>query len=352
MPQEGRKVAIVKDPPPMRFGFIFFGRDLQAVGPIARLGEEQRFDLVGLCDSPALAFDPYVALTLAAQHTTRVRLGPAVTNPQTRHPLILANLAAALEALAPGRSFLGLATGNSGVRHAGAAPATLEALAGGVDVIRRLLAGEPVEVDGARWAVKGGGRRVPILLAGSGPKSLRLAGRIADAVFVNVGVTPEVVADGLRWVREGAQAAGRDPAAVEAWVFAVGAVADNREQALDEAKGAAVAIANYILRGDAAAKRIPPDVQAKLPQLFREFRYDEHLTPGRTANYHLAERLGIAEYLLDRFTIAGAPDDCRRKIEALRDIGVENVCLSFSAAPDLPAYVRRFGAHLLPALAG
>ena len=103
----------------MRFGFLLFARELQAVGALARLGEQQGFELIGLADSPALAHDPYVALTLAAINTTRIRLGPTVTNPQTRHPLIIANLAASLERLAPGRSFLGLGTGFTGVRHAG-----------------------------------------------------------------------------------------------------------------------------------------------------------------------------------------------------------------------------------------
>ncbi len=336
----------------MRFGFLFFARDLQTVGPIAKLGEQQGFDVVSLVDSPSLAFDPYVGLTLAALSTERVRLGPGVTNPQTRHPLILANLAAALEQLAPGRSFLGLGTGNSGVRHAGAAPATLATLATTVQQCRRLLAGEAVEADGVSMTVKGGGRPVPILMAGSGPKTLRLAGRIADIVWVNVGVTPEVVADGLRWVREGAEEAGRDPSEVESWAFGIGAVREDGAQAVDEATGAAVAVAAYILRGDPEAKRIPPEVQGKFEQLLREYQYGEHLSPGRTSNYLLADRLGIADYLLERFTIAGTPDDCRRRIEALREIGVENLCFSISASPDVPAYVRLFGERVLPALAG
>jgi 5,10-methylenetetrahydromethanopterin reductase len=335
----------------VRFGFIFFARDLRRVGPLARLGEELGFDLIGLCDSPSLAYDPYVALTLAAQQTARVRLGPGVTNPQTRHPLILANLAAALEQLAPGRSFLGLGTGNSGVRHAGSRPATLGVLDGTVRLTRRLLAGEAVEFSGAHMTVQGGGRRVPILIAGSGPKSLRLAGRIADIAWVNLGVTPEVVAEGIRWVREGAEAAGRDANSVEVWAFAVGAVTDDRAKALDEVKGAAVAVAAYVLPGDGAAKRVPPPIQERVGQLLREYQYGEHLTPGRTANYHLADRLGIAEYLLDRFTIAGTADDCHAKLVRLRDIGVQRMCLSLSAAPDVGAYVRRFGERVLPALA-
>jgi 5,10-methylenetetrahydromethanopterin reductase len=189
-------------------------------------------------------------------------------------------------------------------------------------------------------------------MAGSGPKSLRLAGQLADIVWINLGVTPDVVADGLRWVREGAETAGRDPAGVEAWVFAVGAIAHDRARALDEATSPAIATAAYILRGDAEAKRIPPAVQRNVEQLLHEYDYSQHLSPGRSANYFLAERLGIADYLLERLTISGTPEDCCRKLESLRAAGVENVCLSLSAAPDLPGYLRLFGERVLPAFSG
>ncbi len=335
----------------MGFGFIFLARDLQAVGPIAKLGEAQGYDLIGIGDSPSLCHDPFVALAIAAQQTNRVRLGTTVTNPQTRHPLILANLAASLAQLAPGRTFLGLGIGNSGVRHAGAAPATLDSLESTVDTVRRLLAGTAVDMAGSGMLVYGRGRRIPILLACSGPRSLRQAGRIADVVLINVGFSPDVIADGMRWVREGAEAAGRDPATVELWAFGIGAIADNREQALDEAIGPAVAIAAYVLRGNASTKRIPPAVAGKVGQLLREYQYGEHLVPGHTSNYHLASRLGITDYLLDRFTIAGTPEDCRGKIAALREAGVHNLCFSFSGGPDPARYVQRFGEEVLPAFA-
>ena len=139
----------------MRFGYMHFTRDLHAVGDVARLAEERGFELIGVADSPALTFDPYMALTLAAGATRRARIGTAVTNPQTRHPLIIANLAASLEALAPGRSFLGLGTGWSGVRHAGAREARLETLGAVVRQVRGLLAGEAVEVGGATVTMPG-----------------------------------------------------------------------------------------------------------------------------------------------------------------------------------------------------
>src|SRR5574341_1194295 len=331
----------------MRFGFMFFARDLREAQQVARVGEWLGYDLMGLADSPSLAFDPYLGLALASQATSRMRLGPTVTNPQTRHPLILANLAAGLEHLAPGRSFLGLAPGNSGVRHAGAVPASQGILRETVGALRGLLAGGQVMYRGTTLKVQGGGHPVPILLAASGPKSLRLAGEIAD-----VGFTPELVQQAMGWVREGAQAAGRDWRRVEVWLFGVGAIANVQEQAQDEARGAAVAVAAYVLPGYRAAGLLPAEVAARVDQLLREYQYGEHLTPGRTSNYHLAERLGIAPYLLDRFALAGSPAECLRRLQELREVGVENFCLSYSAAPDLPRYVRMFGERVLPGLSG
>lgn len=335
----------------MRFGFLYFTRDLRTVAATAELGERQGFDLVGFVDSPALAYDPYVAMALAARATGRARIGTAVTNPQTRHPLILANQAASLEQLAPGRSFLGLGTGWSGVRHAGAGQATLAGLADTVRVVRELLAGHAVEVGGAPISLHLSPRPVPILIAGSGPKVLRLAGQVADLAMFNLGAQPEHVADALSWVGEGATAAGREPAAVEAWLYIPAAVAHDRAAALQEVRAATVSSGAYVLRGDLAAKRVPPDIQEKLGQLFSEYRFGEHLSPGRSANYELAERVGLTDYLLERFSIAGTPDDCCRAIERLRAAGVENICLNVATAPDLPACLELFGREVLPAFA-
>jgi 5,10-methylenetetrahydromethanopterin reductase len=331
----------------MRFGFLLFARDLHTVGPIAQLGEEHGFDLIGMGESPSLAYDPYVALTLAGLNTSRARLGTLVTNPQTRHPLIIANQAATLAELLPGRSFLGLGVGNSGVRHAGAKPASIRHLAEAVAMTRRLLAGESVESDGGMMSLNVGGRaQVPILLAGSGQKSLRLAGRLADVVFISVGATPEAVSDGLKWVAEGANSAGRDPRTIETWAYVDAAIDADGSWALEEVKGAAVSRAAILFSG-AAAERLPPAIREKTGQLLSNYDYGQHLMPGRSANYRLAEELGIADYLLERLTIAGSPEDCCRKIERLRAVGIENVCFNLTTAADFEGSLRLMGTEVL-----
>ena len=331
----------------MQFGFLLFQRELEAVGPTVRLGEQQGFDLIGVVDSPTLAYDPYVALTLAAGQSERVRLGPAVTNPQTRHPLIIANLAASFERVAPGRTFLGLGTGNSGTAHAGAGPATLGTLAETVDVVRRLLGGLEATAGEAKLTLKIPASQVPIMVAAAGPKSLPLAGRIADVVFFNLGARPEDVAEGLRLVRQGAEAAGRDPSSVETWLYTPAAVDADPAKARDEVLPAAVSSAVFILKRDMAAKRVPAELTQRIEQLVEGYDFRYHLQPGHGPNYLLCERLGLIDYVVGRFSIAGTPEECRRRLDELRAAGLGNVCFNLSAAQDLPATLRLYGERVL-----
>lgn len=333
----------------MKFGFLFFHRDLGRVVEVATLAERLGFDLIGLVDSPTLAFDPYVAGALAARATERIRLGPAVTNPQTRHPLITANLAASLEALAPGRSYLGLGTGLSGVHHAGVRRASLAGLAERVRAVRALLRGETVQSDGATMALKVGNAAVPIMLAGSGPRTLRLAGQIADFVFFNLGARPEYVVDARRWIAEGAEAAGRDPEEVESWLYTPAAIAHDHARAIDEVRNGAISSTVFTLNGDLSEKRVPAELQDRVRELGRSYQYGEHLSPGQTANYHLAERLGLVDYVIQRFSLAGTPDELIQRLAELRTAGLRNVCLNLGPAPDLAATLRLFGETVLPA---
>jgi 5,10-methylenetetrahydromethanopterin reductase len=333
----------------MRFGFLLVARELHAIGSLARLGEEQEFELIGFADSPALIHDPYVALTLAAMGTTRVRLGTAVTNPRTRHPLIIANLAASLERLAPGRSFLGLGTGFSGVRQAGARPASLASVARSAATIRDLLAGNTVDADGARISLGIGGAPIPLLLAGSGPKSLRLAGQLADIAFLAVGIAPDVLTQALGWVREGAEAVGRDPNTLECWAYVDAAISPERASALDEVTSAVVARAAIIFGGP-ALQSLSPSLREKAAQLVREYDFSQHFLPGRNANWQLAERLGLSDELLARFSVAGTPDDCRHRLETMREVGIENVCLNLGVVRDVAGALRLFGERVLPRL--
>ena len=141
---------------------------------IARAAEDGGFDVLSAYGD--LGFQPpIVPLTLVAQATRRIRLGPACLNPYTLHPVEIAAQIAALDAVAGGRAYLGLAKG-----------AWLETI--GIEQ-RRPLARlrEAVETIRAR------GVRVPLLIGSWGARTLRWAGEVADEVKIGGSANPELV---------------------------------------------------------------------------------------------------------------------------------------------------------------
>lgn len=165
--------------------------------------------------------DLYVVMTAIAAATKRIALIPGITNPFSRHPVATAAALATLEELAPGRIVAGLGVGGSMVfGPMGIAPKRpFSALAETVDVVDRLLAGDEVTHEGEfvtrqaklPWAPG----RIPIAIAGRGPKVQQLAADRGDWVLLagkKISGVPALV----EGVRRRAADAGRRPPAV-AW---------------------------------------------------------------------------------------------------------------------------------------
>jgi 5,10-methylenetetrahydromethanopterin reductase len=129
--------------------------------------------------------DVWVLLTVAAGATSRLMLGPAMTNPYLRHPFLTVAALATLQEVAGRRVFLGLAAGGSEARLAAKvdrrdAPARTAAL---IELVRAVAAGFPLDPDS--------GRRLdmplaslPVLVAGGHDGMLRTAGRHADQALI------------------------------------------------------------------------------------------------------------------------------------------------------------------------
>ena len=198
-----------------RFGLNRF--DSRSVGAFAtdvRRAETLGWDAAWIPDSQLRRRDTYVMLAAAAQVTERITLGPLLANPMNRHPTVTASSIATIDELAPGRTVLGWGVGDTAVRLAGLRPARIAELESSTRLMRALLDGESVEVGAARPARLPHHRPVPIWIAAGGPKTLRMAGAVADGVFIRVGTHPANIARSVQMIHEGAVAAGRDPSTV------------------------------------------------------------------------------------------------------------------------------------------
>jgi 5,10-methylenetetrahydromethanopterin reductase len=200
---------------PPRFGLNRFdARSVDAFAADVRRAETLGWDAALQPDSQLRRRDTYVLLAAAARATERIALGPLLANPVNRHPTVTASSIATIDELAPGRVLLGWGVGDTAVRLAGLRPARVKELEASTRLLRALLDGEAVEVGAARPARLPHPRPVPIWIAAGGPRTLRMAGGVADGVFIRVGTHRANIARAVEAIRAGAAEAGRDPSSV------------------------------------------------------------------------------------------------------------------------------------------
>src|SRR5271165_436877 len=157
-------------------------------------------------------------------HTKRVILGTAITNIYLRHPVLLANEAAAVQEFTGGRFVLGLGTGHKEMN-------TLLGIDMGdpMKKMRETVAALRKSLEGGRTGPKVT-RKLPLYLAGVSRPMVRLAGEIADGVIFNF-FPPARVKQALIELAEGASKAGRNPKEIEPTLFATAFISDDLEAA-------------------------------------------------------------------------------------------------------------------------
>jgi coenzyme F420-dependent glucose-6-phosphate dehydrogenase len=175
---------------------------------------------------PAQGHAAFVWSVLAAVGArTRADLGPGVTCPSFRlHPAVVAQAAATTEAMYPGRSWLGLGSGEALNEHVVGgywpeAPSRLARMWEAIDIIQRLFSGKDVKHSGDHFTLETTrlwtmpGTPPPVLVATAGPVTARRTGRTADGI-ITPGAAPEKLAGLLDRFAAGAREAGKDPDAM------------------------------------------------------------------------------------------------------------------------------------------
>ena len=340
----------------MKFGVTMFPNNLADVASGARLAEEMGFDYVGIADSQSLARELYVTLGVVAASTQRVMLGPTVTNPLTRHPAVAASAIASINELSGGRAFLGLGSGDSAVLNLGLRPARLAELHHYIRTVREMLAGETSEYRGdrahVRWAASASlSTGIPVAMSAEGPRTLAMAGAIADAAIIHTGLTPEVLDDTVARIREGERAAGRQEGATGVWAFAKCNIADNRDDAIGEIKMALAASGHHAFCFTLEGKNVPEQYREAVSVLHREYEAAEHEQVGHTRNAALTDELGLTDYFAGRFAVAGTPEECRAKARAIFGAGVDALLIT-AIGPSPETIIRRFGDEVIAPLRG
>ena len=303
---------------------ISFGVSLGTNPVLLRREERKKFtDLVkmldgygvtaiGTYDSAFIGGDNYVRNTLIALATERALVGPRPTNPLTREPQVMASFLASLDSLTNGRAFMDIASGDSAIFNIGFKAATRARIEDYITCIRDLLSkgegtyqGRPQRV---RWAAEAVRDRIPISICAEGPKMLHLAGRIGDGVIAGTGLMPEVIQDTIDRVHAGARTEGRTPEEVEIWFTTRASLHENRDTALENVKASVSSILNHSMRFGLEGKNVPEELKETVQTYVDGYElYDHVLGSGR--NPKRMQELGLTQYAIDRFALAGAPND-------------------------------------------
>lgn len=274
--------------------------------------------------------DGLSSLAAVATRTSRMRLGTAILPVFTRPPALLAMAAASVQDLSGGRFVLGLGTSSSIIveRWMGQSfERPLQRLREYVEVLREILSGRKVRYEGESVQVLDfrlqhqATQPIPIYLAALGPNACRLAGRVADGVILFMK-TSLGVRQALEWVREGAAAAGRDPAELDC-VLRIPVALDEDPVALRPR--ARRAIVGYGM------------VDVYNRSLARQGFEDETraITEAWTAGDRTGATEAVSDEMIEQLFAAGDRERCVDRIRTFRDAGVRTpVLYPFTVAED------------------
>src|SRR5665213_1414677 len=176
---------------------------------LAKRAEDAGFSHFWTFDSVVLWQEPFVIYSQILSATSRIKVGPMVTNPITRDWTVTASLFATLNEMFGPRTICGIGRGDSALRVTGGTPASLSTLSACMTVIKELVEGRETIINDRAvkipWVEKG---QLDVWMAAYGPKALELAGRKADGLIMQLA-DPFIV----KWAADAAldsvRAAGR-----------------------------------------------------------------------------------------------------------------------------------------------
>lgn len=312
-----------------------FGLVLQADPPAATVvdlmqtAERAGFTHGWTFDSVVLWQEPFVIYSRILAETTKLRIGTMVTNPLTRDWTVTASLFATLNDMYGDRTVCGIGRGDSAVRVPGGKPSTLARLGESMRVVKELAEGREVDLHGTRvripWVREGS--RLPVWMAGYGPKALELVGRQADGFILQLA-DPYLTEYMVRSVRSAAERAGRDPDSLTVCVAAPAYVCDADADAMAHARdqcrwfGGMVGnhVADLVARYGEHSSAVPEELTEYIKGR-SGYDYSHH---GRAGN---PSTDFVPDEIVDRFCLIGPVETQLQRLMELRDLGVDQFAL-------------------------
>ena len=193
-------------------------------------------------------------------------------------------------------------------------------------MIRELANGRDVDVQGQPSCGSRGAptSRLEVWVAAYGPKALALTGEVGDGFILQLA-DPDITAWSIKAVREAAERAGRDPAAVKICVAAPAYVGDDLAHQRDQCRwfggmvGNHVAdiVARYGSGGGAVPQALTDYIKGR-----QDYDYNEH---GRAGNTHTS--FVPDEHRRPVLHPRAGPSDHVERLAELKSLGVDQFAI-------------------------
>ena len=326
-----------------RFGVQLHGTfPMRRYPELARAVERHPFDELTVHD--VVWWRPvWPILTLVAEHTERVLVGPDVTHPYLRHPAETAANVAALDELSGGRAVLGLGAGSMlaplGIVRARPVVAVREC----AELVARLLARERAPYEGevfragpaAQLFWKPPRPAVPVFVGAFGPRMVESAPAWAGELRPPGIWDVEFFSDLKRRAEAAAVAAGRGHG------FRVGC---ELWTCVDDDRDAARGLGRETLAQFLPHMKPMTDFYAIDPEELAEI--EARLADGDRAG--AAAR--VSDRTLETFVAAGTPDELVAGVRRIVEAGAASVTFSGRLGRDPSRAIELLGTRVLPAL--
>lgn len=315
---------------------------------LAKMAEENGFTHGWTFDSHVLWQEPFVIYSQMLSSTERMKVGPMVTNPETRDWTVLASLFATLNEMFGERTICGMGRGDSALRYIGQKPTTLATMVESMHSIKALVAGESITYNGKElripWIPEGGGWNLPMWGAGYGPKALATVGRHCDGYILQLA-DPQILEWTMGAVRKAAEEAGRNPDDISICVVAPAYVGDDIAHQREQVRWFGGMVGNHVadLVERYGKDGLIPEALTDYIEARKGYDYDHH---GKADNPFTDF---VPDDIIDRFCVLGTVDDHIRKVALLRDMGVDQFGV-YLMHDDREATLEAYGSKVIPAL--
>lgn len=307
------------------------------------LSEKYGFDYVWITDHFNNR-NVYVILTLIANYTDRVFLGPGVTNPYLTHPAVIASSTASLDRISGGRAVLGIGAGDKvtlgflGVKRRKPLTTVREC----VEILRSFFRGERVSYNGEIFQVQSAALafkprpNIPIYIGAQGPKMLALAAEIGDGVLINAS-HPVDFKFAIEHIKKGLERGGKSMEQIDVAAYASFSVHEDAKKALK----AAIPVVAFIVAGSPQIvlerHDIPEEKAATIGELLRSGKFKDAFGM-------------VTEDMIDAFSIHGTPEDCIKRIEELIDVGITQLVVGSPIGPKRRSAMKLISEKIIPRL--